>query len=235
MSNVTNKIIGTATKTSCWFNFLNQRFLTLPTRTPVPKDTGSGPVVCSYVISRSDGRCCLCIWPCSGKQGGAPPQGFFILLIIYTLKNFRNLCFHDFSWFLETNGMVPEFFAEFSYIGYHTTSFGQLTKLTFQCNFKCKTYLARYDHRYLICKESSYTMTLYEKNGSNTCMTFSTHKQKIPSKTSLFWCTLHKVCMICTFCCADTILLRKWLTTGIWKWKYSLVWKYRMSRVPGPH
>jgi len=37
--------------------------------------------------------------PCSGKQGGAPPRDFFILLILYTYKNFRNLCFHDFSWF----------------------------------------------------------------------------------------------------------------------------------------
>jgi len=45
-----------------------------------------------------------------------------------------------------------------------------------------------HDDRYLICKAFSYyAMTLYEKSGSNTCMTFSTHKQKIPSKKPLFW------------------------------------------------
>jgi len=33
---------------------------------------------------------------CSGNQGGAPPF-FVFLLILYTSKNVRNLCFHDFS------------------------------------------------------------------------------------------------------------------------------------------
>jgi len=37
-------------------------------------------------------------------------------------------------------------------------NFGHLTTLTFQCNFKCKSYLVRYDHRNLICEESSYSM-----------------------------------------------------------------------------
>jgi len=43
------------------------------------------------------------------------------------------------------------------------SNFGHITTLTFQCDFKCKTCLARYDHRYLICEESSYTITLYEE------------------------------------------------------------------------
>jgi len=73
--------------------------------------------------------------------------------------------------------MVPElfhkFFPENLYIGYRGTilpmvtscvpNSGYLNKLTFPCNFKCKTCLARYNHRYLICEASSYTMTLYEK------------------------------------------------------------------------
>jgi len=50
------------------------------------------------------------------------------------------------------------------YYGYlMCNNFGHLTKFIFQCNFKCKTYLARYHHQYLICEESSHTMTWYEK------------------------------------------------------------------------
>jgi len=56
-------------------------------------------------------------------------------------------------------------------------------------------------------------------------MMFSTHKQKIPSKAHPFDGTLHNICMICTFCWADTILLRKWWRTDLWKWKIALVWK----------
>jgi len=36
--------------------------------------------------------------------------------------------------------------------------FVHLTTLTFQCDFKCKTCLAKYDHWSLICEESSHTM-----------------------------------------------------------------------------
>jgi len=110
-------------------------------------------------------------------------------------------------------------------------NFRHLTTLTFQCDLKCKTCLAKYDLRNLIhVKEYSYTMTcvwrvflhhdlMWRKNGSKTRMTFSMHKQNILSKNSLFGGTVHKICIICMFCCADTILLRKWLTMDIGKSK----------------
>jgi len=40
---------------------------------------------------------------------------------------------------------------------------------------------------------------------------------KNPLQKSHFGGTVHNIFMICTFCCADTILLRKWLTMDIWK------------------
>jgi len=43
------------------------------------------------------------------------------------------------------------------------TNFVHLITLTFQCDFKCRTCLAKYDHRNLIREESSNTMTWYEK------------------------------------------------------------------------
>ena len=51
---------------------------------------------------------------------------------------------------------------------------------------------------------------------------FRRTNKKSPLKYPLFGGTLHKICMTCTFRCADTILLRKWLTMDIWKWK--IVW-----------
>ena len=64
----------------------------------------------------------------------------------------RNLFFHDFSWFTETNGMVPGLFhktVSSPYIGSMGTIvpmvtwcvwyFEHLTMLTFQCDFKFKT------------------------------------------------------------------------------------------------
>jgi len=39
------------------------------------------------------------------------------------------------------------------------TNFVHLITLTFQCDFKCRTCLAKYDHRNLIREESSNTMT----------------------------------------------------------------------------
>jgi len=48
-------------------------------------------------------------------------------------------------------------------------------------------------------------------------MTFSMHKQKIPSKHPFFDGFLPKICMIYTFRWEDKILLRKWLTMHIWK------------------
>jgi len=54
---------------------------------------------------------------------------------------------------------------------------------------------------------------------------FYTQTKKVPSKAHPFDGTLHNICMICTFCWADTILLRKWWRTDLWKWKIALVWK----------
>jgi len=47
---------------------------------------------------------------------------------------------------------------------------------------------------------------IWGKNGFETHVTFSTHKQKFPSKTFHFRGTLYKICMLCVFRCADTIL-----------------------------
>jgi len=101
-------------------------------------------------------------------------------------------------------------------------NFVNLTTLTFQCDFKCKTCLANmtFDHRNLIREESSYTMTWYEeKNGSQTPMTFSKHKHKLPSKNFPFGGTVYKICMLCMFRCADTIFLWKWLKMDVGKSK----------------
>jgi len=112
---------------------------------------------------------------CLGIQGGPPPRNFF-LFILYTYKNIRNLCFHDFAWFSEKSGMVAELFHKnvpeslctenwgtlLLRVTWCVTNFVHLDTLTFQCDFKFKTCLARYDHRNLIYEESSYTMTWYE-------------------------------------------------------------------------
>jgi len=73
--------------------------------------------------------------------------------------------------------------------GYYVThgywcvgNFGYVTKLTFQCNFKSKTCLARYDHRYLMCEASSYTMTLYERK---TVLTHTWHFLRTNKKSPL--------------------------------------------------
>jgi len=121
----------------------------------------------------------------------------FVFFDFILYSNVRNLYFHDFSWFSETSGMVSELFCkndpESLYRGYkgtippmvtwYVSNFGHLTKSTFQCKFKCKTYLARYDHRYLICKESSYTMTLYEKTDLTPALRFLRKNKKSPIKS----------------------------------------------------
>ena len=128
--------------------------------------------------------------PVQSTKVAANPSYRFFYFILYL--NVRNLCFHGLSWFSVTNGMVLELFSKNvpeslcrgmgtmpPVVTWYVPNFGRLTKLTFRCNFNCKTYLARYDHRYLICEEPSYTMTFYgNKNECNACMTFSTHKQK---------------------------------------------------------
>jgi len=42
-------------------------------------------------------------------------------------------------------------------------------------------------------------------------ITFPTHKQKVPSKNTLFGGTVYKIVTLCIFLCIDTILLWKWL------------------------
>ena len=107
-----------------------------------------------------------------GNSGWWTTLGLLSLLVLYTYKNVRNPCFLEFSWFSETSGMVPDLFnknvPEILYIGtmlpvvtWCVANFGHLSKSTFQCNFKCKTYLARYDHPYLIFVKSLPTPSLY--------------------------------------------------------------------------
>jgi len=48
----------------------------------------------------------------------------------------------------------------------------------FQCDFKCKTCLIKYDHRNLICEESSYITTLYEEKTDLHAHDVSVYKQK---------------------------------------------------------
>ena len=96
-------------------------------------------------------------------------------------------------------------------------NFGHFTNLTFQCKFKFKSCLARYDHHYHICEESSNTMAWSE----NMDLTFAWRFLRTNTNL-LFDGALQKICMIFTFRCADTILLQKWTTMDIWKSK--IVW-----------
>ena len=105
------------------------------------------------------------------------------------------------------------------------TQFWHYSKITFQCNFKCKTCLARYDHLCLICGKSSNTMAWPEKKSrSNTCMTFMAHKQKISSIVLFFVISCLKfVCYVrfagnIKFCCGSD-----WQC--IYGWKNRLIWK----------
>jgi len=36
-------------------------------------------------------------------------------------------------------------------------------------------------------------------------------------KNHVYSDAVHTICVICMFLCTDTILLRKWLTTDVWK------------------
>ena len=70
---------------------------------------------------------------------------------------------------------------------------------------------------------------IWRKNGSKTRMTYSTHKRKFLSKNPLFEGTVYKICMLCTFRLAETILLWKCLKMDVGKSK--IVW----SRNNGCH
>jgi len=56
-----------------------------------------------------------------------------------------------------------------------------------------------------------------KKKGSETRITFSAHKQKFPSENPLLGGTVYKICMLCMFRCADTILLWKWIKMDVGK------------------
>ena len=160
------------------------------------------------------------------RAAANPPFSFFVYFILKcSWWNVRNP-FHDFSWFSETNGMVLELFCkivpESLYRGtmppivtWYVSNFGHLTKLTFQCYFKCKTSLARCDHWYLTGEEPSCTITFYEKK---TGVTRAWRFLRTNKKSHFFGGTLPKICIISTFRWADNILLQKSLTIDIWKY-----------------
>ena len=55
-----------------------------------------------------------------------------------------------------------------------------------------------------------------------------------PSKNLLLGGTVHKICLLWMFRCADMTLLWKWLKVDVGKSQiYSLIRKWRMSHVPG--
>jgi len=62
-------------------------------------------------------------------------------------------------------------------------------------------------------------------------MTFSTHKQKIPSEKSFFGDILPEICL-CTFRWEQNFVA-KVIDNAHMEAKNSLVWKQRMPRVPG--
>jgi len=134
--------------------------------------------------------------PFSGNQVGAPPR--FFLLILYTYKNVRNLCFYDFSWFSETNGLVSELFsktiAESLYIGYagtmlpmvtwYVANFGHLTNISMQ--FSMQNLFGQIWPPIPCMWRVFLHHDLIWQNGSYTCMTFYAHKQKFSSEKSPF-------------------------------------------------
>jgi len=137
------------------------------------------------------------------------------------LENVRNLCFHGFSWFLETSGMLPKLFYKnipeslniqnwgtiLPRATWCVTNFWHHNTLAFQCNCKCKTCLAKYDLGNLRCEESSYTMTWYEekKDLNRALSILRTNKNSL--NNPLLGGTVHKIYMLCflaaqaRFCC----------------------------------
>ena len=89
-------------------------------------------------------------------------------------------------------------------------NFLHLITLTFQCAFKCKTCLVKYDLGNVICEEPSYTMTWYERKRVWNAHEVLYTQTKIPIRKIHFWGKGHKICRLCMFRSADTILLQKW-------------------------
>jgi len=66
-------------------------------------------------------------------------------------------------------------------------------------------------------------MTWYEEKTYLTrAWRFLRTNKNFPLKNPLFGGTVHEICMLCMFRCADTILLRKWLTMDVRK--SNIVW-----------
>ena len=115
---------------------------------------------------------------CSGNLGGPPPRGFFFCWF-HILRKILETCV-VFPWLFlifreKWNGarvisQTSPWKPMYRKLGYYTTlgylicnKFCAPYAFTFQWHFKSKMCLAKYDHRNLICEESSYTMTWYEE------------------------------------------------------------------------
>ena len=70
-------------------------------------------------------------------------------------------------------------------------NFVHSTTLTFQCDFKCKIFLAKCDLGNLMCEESSYTVTWYEEKTDLKCAwRFLRANKNSPLWKRLFWGTV---------------------------------------------
>ena len=59
-----------------------------------------------------------------GIHGWSTTLGVSFFVVFIYLENMRNLCFHDFSWFSKTSGMVPELFCKNVPESLHIQSWG---------------------------------------------------------------------------------------------------------------
>jgi len=161
-------------------------------------------------------------------SGWSTTQGLFFVDFIYCIwKKVRILCFYDFSWLSETNGMVPEvnkcpLKPINGHLGRSTTQghLMHILRILLPSHFNVqvqngfgwiwprKPYMRR------VCPRHD---LILRKNGSETRMKFSMHKLKSPLKKQFFGGTVYEMCMQCMFRCADTILLWKWLYMDIGK------------------
>jgi len=176
----------------------------------------------------------------SGNLGRPPRMGFFFVDFIYLEKYSKPvfpwlfLIFRD-KW----NGasvilqkcpwklIIP------TRVTWCVRNFVHFTNITFQWDFNCKMCLAKYDHRNLVCEESSYTMTPYDEKTVLKCAwRFVRIIKNSPMKYPHFGGKVYKICMLCMFCCIDTILLWTWLKMGVGKSKIVWFWNKgcRMSQ-----
>ena len=126
--------------------------------------------------------------------------GACFLFISYIWKNVRNMCFHDFSWFSEINGMMPELFCKnvpeslyienmgtmLPMVTWWVIKFGHLTTLILQCakrgwpDMTTETLYVEY----------SYTMTWYEEKTDLTrAWRFLRTNKSYPQKSPFWGCS----------------------------------------------